>query len=87
MQKNELKQQLCDAEIKLKEYHKWLIDHTADPYFAKVAGDRRNLLIKKAAIEYKINQLEKGLPILGEPEELTVRVIPNISNNQINKIT
>lgn len=80
------RQQLIDANIKLDEYQKWLQDHTADPYFVKVAGDRRNLLIKKAATEYKINQLEKGLPILGEPEELTVRVIPNINNTQINKI-
>jgi hypothetical protein len=68
--KQELQEELIAASEKLKVLQDWLINHTTSPDFITIAKDRNHLLIKINAIEYKINQLERGLPILGEPEEL-----------------
>ena len=65
-----LKEQLLTAEGQLEGLQSWLNDNTQHADFMKVAGDRNHLLVKINAIEFKINQVERGLPILGEADEL-----------------
>ncbi len=65
---NKLQLELAIAMEKLDLIQDWLINHTTHPDFMKLASDRNHLSIKINAIEFKINQLERGLPILGEAE-------------------
>ena len=65
----QLNDELILLKIKKNRLQKWLRDHHNHPDFLKIAGDRNALIIKIDAVEYKIGQLKKRLPILGEPEE------------------
>lgn len=44
----------------------WLNTHTDHPDFILIAGDRNAQSVKVKAIQFKISQIEKGLPLLGE---------------------
>jgi hypothetical protein len=64
--KNRLKVELRNAYDKLENLQNWLCNNVNHPDFMLIARDRNALTVKVAAIEFKIEQLDKGLPILGE---------------------
>lgn len=66
MSKSLLKSELTATREKIEELQNWLYNHTSHPDFMLIAKDRNHLLVKVDTIEFKIGQLEKGLPILGE---------------------
>lgn len=66
MSKAKLIMEPTTAREKLERLQNWLYNHTTHPDFMMIANDRNHLTVKIEAMEFKIGQLEKGLPILGE---------------------
>ena len=62
-----LQAELKESLKKLDELQSWLFNNTSHPDFLKIAGDRNHLNVKIAALEFKIDQLESGEPMLGDP--------------------
>lgn len=64
-----LRAELVTAKAKLSELQRWLVTHTSHPDFIKIAGDRNHMSVKVDGLKFKILQLERGLPLLGIPDE------------------
>ena len=62
----QLRSELIEAQRKLEELQNWLYNHTSHPDFMTIARDRNAQTVKVAAIEFKIEQKENGLPLLGD---------------------
>ena len=57
-----------ELQKKVEELIVWLVNNTKNEYFTKVASDRNHYKRKIAVIDFKIEQLNMGKPILGEPD-------------------
>lgn len=64
----QLRKELQEVYQKRDELQDWLMNHINHPDFDKIAKDRRELMVEGMTLEYKISQLESGLPILGNDE-------------------
>lgn len=75
-----MQRQAAEIENKIDDLIEWLGKNTNSPLFMKVASDRNHFLAKLNAINYKINQLKAGMPILGEPDFPEVKIIQENQN-------
>jgi len=73
----ELKNELISAQDKRDNLLMWIVDHTQHPDILKIVSDKNHLSVKIQALEFKINQLENGKPINGEPESDTTFNLEN----------
>ena len=80
----DLQRELKEVTAKRDMLQTWLCNNTQHPDFIKIAGDRNHLTIKIEGLEFKISQLEKGLPILGEPEPLMTIIELEKLHNKLN---
>lgn len=79
----ELRKQHHEAIEKLEQLNNWLKNNISHPDFQLIVSDRNHLLVKINALDFKINQLQHGLPLLGEPMPMTTCV--SLSTIQENK--
>lgn len=80
----QLRNDLKETNEKIDALQQWIKEHTQHPDFLKIVRDRNHLSVKVMELEFKINQLENGLPILGEAEEFTTVQLEQ-RNHQIMK--
>ena len=82
----ELEQELKDANKRLSDYKRWIIENTQHPDFFKIVSDRNYWSVKRDNIVRKIEFAREGKPYLGEPEELTqqVKILTDYQGGKIN---
>lgn len=77
--------ELAAAKTKLNELQAWLKTHTQHRDFLLIASDRNHCSVRVDRLKFKVNQLERGLPILGQPEELKGSSV-NLTTIEIEKL-